>query len=89
MAIWLTRHPMDPDRPRLYRVEHHEGNTIAVLGLLPDVAPHHRSLDPFLSALLRGGAEGQLRLVDEATGTVVARRRVAPFRSKAIDRIRG
>jgi len=58
MAIWMIRHPMDPTRPTVYRVEHHKGNTIAVLGLLPDVAPHHRSLDPFLSALVRARSGG-------------------------------
>ena len=41
---------------------------------------HHRSLEPFASYLALGGVtDGTLALVEEATGAVVARRRVAPL----------
>jgi hypothetical protein len=62
-----------------YRVEHHAGGEIASLGMLADVPPHHATLAPFVSALLLRGAEGEVVLVEEASGRPVARRRVRPF----------
>jgi hypothetical protein len=74
--------------PARYRVEHRTGDEIDLLGCLEGVSPHHATLDPFVSCLLRRGLGGELRLVDDATGAVVARRRVRPFRTKAGDRFR-
>jgi hypothetical protein len=69
----------------LYRVEHHEAGMVRSLGALPGVAPHYRTLDPFVSALLRDGRAGEVLLVEVATGRTVARRRVHPPRTKAPD----
>jgi hypothetical protein len=71
-----------------YRVEHRDGPRLRVLGELVGVPAHPATLDPFVSTLLRAGDGGELRLVDAATGAVVARRRVVPFRSKAGTRFR-
>jgi hypothetical protein len=76
-----------PTAPR-YRVEHRARGAVALLGVLEGVFPHHATLDPFVSYLLHRGQDGRVVLVDEATGAVVARRRVNPFRSKAGDRFR-
>jgi hypothetical protein len=79
---------MDPRPTTRHRVEYHVRDTVRCLGHLWDVPPHHVTLDPFVSQLLLRGAEGQLQLIDEATGAVVARRTVRPFTSKARDRFR-
>lgn len=62
-----------------YRVEHLDGERVHVLGRLPNSIPvHHASLVPYASHLrLAGRARGALLLVDEASGRVVARRRLA------------
>ena len=78
----------DPSTPR-YRVEHHDADTVHTLDVHLDILPHHSSLDPYLSGLLRQGASGQLLLVDERSGNVVARRVVAPYRAKARGRLLG
>jgi len=85
-AVWRTRPKRTSDLMTTYRVEHHERGTVHALGRLVGVAPHHTSLDPFVSALLREGIGGELFLVDETTGTIVARRRVRPFPAKPRDR---
>jgi hypothetical protein len=63
---------------RAYRVVYRDGERTRVLGRLPaEGAPTHYTLDPFLSRLLLAGVEdGELLLVDAATGRVVARRAV-------------
>jgi hypothetical protein len=58
---------------RRYRVEHWEGERVAVLGAVEGIFAHFTALDPFLAALPAGSA-GEVILVDEATGAVVARR---------------
>ena len=91
MPIPLTRStgPFPPTAPALaFRVEHREGARVRSLGRLERVPAHHTSLEPYVSALLRDGDGGELLLVDAGTGAVVARRRVAPFRSQAGDRFR-
>ena len=69
-----------------YRVEYHDGRTIRPLGCLVGVAPHHATLEPFLSQLLREGAEGTLVLIHQETGEIVARRVVKRFSAKGRDR---
>jgi hypothetical protein len=69
------------DGPK-YRVEHHDGRGVQMLGVVTDGAPHPSTLDLYLGRLLRAGAEGQLVLIDEASGRVVARRQVRPFRGR-------
>jgi hypothetical protein len=69
-----------------YRIEHHEPHQTRVVATLSDIQPHHRGLDVFVSQLLHHGKQGWVRLVDEATGRVVAKRRIAapartPYRS--------
>ena len=44
------------------------------LGRVPDAYPHWTTLRPFLSRLLRNGEQrGEIVLIDEGTGAVVAR----------------
>jgi hypothetical protein len=88
MANSINSTKQVPKPSRGYRVEHHHGDTICSLGYLMDTVPHHTSLEPYVSALLRSGLEGKLLLIDESTGAVVATRLVRPFRSKSSDRFR-
>ena len=69
-----------------YCVEHREHGTTEELGHLDAAAPHPAALDPFVSVVLRRGQDGQLVLIDEATGREVLRRKVRPFDAKAGDR---
>lgn len=71
--------PPAPDPPATYRVEHAEEGEVSVLGTLTNVTPHHTALDVFLTPLLRRGATGELRLIDEATDRVIARRTVRQY----------
>ena len=67
--------------PTRYRVEHQQPRQTRVLAILEHAPPHHRTLDLFVSQLLLQGKRGWVRLVDEATGQVVAKRRIeAPSR---------
>lgn len=68
----------DPAPSRWYRVECESGGTTVVLRRVPDVFPHPSSLAPWIARALRIGGGGEVLLVEEATGRVVARRRVAP-----------
>jgi hypothetical protein len=88
MAKWPTRQRPAPEPQLRYRVEHRDGDAVSLLGCLEGVSPHPATLDPFVSALLRRGLNGQVLLVDDATGAVAARRTVRPFRSQARDRFR-
>jgi hypothetical protein len=74
--------------PKTYRVEHREHGQVEVLGQLTGVSPHHASLEIYVGELIRRGADGLLVLIDEATGDVVARRRVHPSVSDPRDRFR-
>jgi hypothetical protein len=66
---------------RWYRVVYRTNGTVRPLGRLPDVAPTHHALDPYRSRLLLAGVmQGELLLVDEATGQAVARRFLQPQR---------
>jgi len=72
---WIGR---DVRALRAFRVEHHHDGKAQVLGLITEVAAHHATLVPYVSALVRTGETGEVRLVDVETGAVVARRRIAP-----------
>ncbi len=69
---------------RTFRVElHRAGQPPAALGRTAGVAAHHTSLVPYIGRLRLNGdtASGQLVLLDDATGAVVARRHLtAPDR---------
>ena len=70
--------------PRWYRVEHHAGDQVRALARIPDVYAHHTTLTPFRSRLLLAGIrEGELVLIDEATGAIVACCPVRPQRRRA------
>jgi hypothetical protein len=58
---------------RRYQVEHRNGHETRALGQLTTAIPHVSVLDPWVSHLVRGGAAGEVRLIDEATGAVVVR----------------
>jgi CheY-like chemotaxis protein len=60
-------------RLRACRVEHAAGGRVAVLARLEAAAAHHATLAPFAARLRAEGAAGELRLVEEASGRVVAR----------------
>ena len=65
----------DPDR--VYRVEHRTGGRVSTLGRLDGCPRHHATLVPYASQLrLAGRADGELVLVEDATGHVAARRRL-------------
>ena len=70
---------MDPPPALTYRVVLRQPRRITVLAVVSGEKPHHRTLDPFASRLLLEGVSGVLELVDDATGTVVARRRLEPL----------
>jgi hypothetical protein len=59
-----------------YHVELRTGDEVRDLGHVPDAFPHHDSLTPFVSRLLREGATGEVILIDDESGQVVARRRL-------------
>ena len=83
-------HPPTRAEPEpVYRVEHRVRSKRTALGSLGGVRPHHMALEPFVGDLLRRGLTGEVVLVDEATGTVVARRRIAPFGPRAWRRAGG
>ena len=61
-----------------YRVEYRSDGEPQVLGWLRHGFPHHSTLDPFVSWLTHTGATtGEVVLIEQATGTTVARRHVA------------
>jgi hypothetical protein len=68
-----------------FRVELRQPRRTKVLATLLVSRPHFRTLDPFVSHLLRDGHQGNLALVNAETGEVVVRRRV-PKPARAIDR---
>jgi len=86
--LWKIRRPLTSTPLATYRVAHRERGRVRVLGRLEGGAPHHTALDPFLSALLHDGSDGELLLVDVTTNAVVARRTVQPYSAKAGDRFR-
>jgi hypothetical protein len=57
-----------------YRVELCRPRRITVLGVVSGEKPSVRTLDPYTSRLTLDGVRGTVRLVEEATGTIVARR---------------
>ena len=59
-----------------FRVELRDHGKVRVLGFITDAYPHHSALEVFLPKLLHEGATGWCVMVDEATKTVIARRRV-------------
>lgn len=83
----LKRIAEEDKKERSYRVEHRDRHRTRVLGRLADAFVSHHTLEPFLSRLLQDGARhGQLILVDDATGRVVARRAVRLPRRVTPDR---
>ena len=67
-----------------YRVEHRTDHLVADLGPLEDACPHHAALAPFTSFLrLSGAVEGEVVLIDIASGRVVARRALVPLVQRA------
>ena len=65
-----------PSPPPRYRIEHRQPCRSTVLAVVTDPHPHRCTLDPFVSHLCLDGKHGAVVLVDEATGSVVARRRI-------------
>ncbi len=65
--------------PARYRVEHHQPRRTTVLAVVDHAKPSRRALDPYVSRLVLDGKIGWAVLVSEATGDVVARRRIGAF----------
>ncbi len=61
---------------RRYRVEHRQAHRSKVLAVLTNAKPSSRALDLFVSHLVYDGKRGWAVLVDDATGFVIARRRI-------------
>jgi hypothetical protein len=80
LPLGLYDADMGPARHPTYRVDHYEQGTVHELGRLVDVPPHRRTLDPFVSHLLRRGLDGERVQVDEESGAIVTRRAVRPFK---------
>jgi hypothetical protein len=74
------------DGERRFRVEYRGAGRTDVIGWMVGAFPHHSTLDPFVSRLLRDGADGEVCLVDDDADTVVAHRGIRPYRSKSVDR---
>lgn len=67
---------MDP--PFTYRLEHRRGDAAAVLARAPTYAAIVAEVLPCAAQLREAGAEGELAVVEEAFGTVVARHPLWP-----------
>jgi hypothetical protein len=66
--------------PRRFRIEYQSEGRSRILGWAEGLAAHHHSLAPYVSRLRLDakGTFGMVVLVDEATGAIVARRRLGP-----------
>lgn len=60
------------DSTLTYRIEHRYGDACRVLDQAPDYESAVARVRPLVAALRAVGAEGELALVEEAYGTVVA-----------------
>lgn len=69
--------------PQRYRIEHREAGQHVCLGIVAGDFPHHATLDPFVSHLLRQGHAGEVLLIDDDSGDVITRRRVSPYGTPA------
>ncbi len=63
-------------KPRVLRVELWN-DEIHVIGRIEGAFAQYRTLDPFVSRLLQEGRKGEAVLIDEETGEVIAKRKVA------------
>jgi hypothetical protein len=82
MADWAMEEegaaPVAPPRLSPHRVEYRTGGVVMVLAERDFCVAHHRALDRYRSHLLLSDrTEGEVVLVEPATGLVVARQRVA------------
>ena len=67
-----------PDPPFTYRLEHRRGDAAAVLARAPTYVAMVAEVLPCAARLRAAGAEGELAVVEEAFGTVVARHPLWP-----------
>ncbi len=67
-----------PDPPFTYRLEHRRGDAAAVLARARTYEAIVAEVLPFAARLRATGAEGELAVVEEAFGTVVARHPLWP-----------
>jgi hypothetical protein len=65
------------DRPT-YRIEHRTGGTTMIVARTSDVHARHAELSHHAARLIAAGMTGELILIDETTGTEVARRVLRP-----------
>ena len=79
-GLWLIGRRMRPALPPRYRVEHRRDGRVALVAPADDPLGPLYALGRQAAGLAARGAPGEVVLVDEATGEVVARRRlpVAP-----------
>jgi hypothetical protein len=67
-----------PCPPFTYRLEHRRGDASVVLARCPDYDAVVAEVPPAADQLRAAGAEGELAVVEEAFGTVVARHPLWP-----------
>ena len=67
-----------PDPPFSYRLEHRRGDAAAVLARAPNYDAIVVEVVRCAARLREAGAEGELAVVEEAFGTVVARHPLRP-----------
>jgi hypothetical protein len=73
----ISAHQHRTDRPT-YRIEHRTGGTTRIIARTSDVHARHAELSHHAARLIAEGATGELVLVEETTGTEVARRVLRP-----------
>lgn len=61
-----------------YRIEHRTGGTSRIIGWTSDAYARQEELSQHAARLMSAGATGEVVLVEEATGTEVARRMLHP-----------
>lgn len=67
-----------PDPPFTYRLEHRRGDAAAVMARASTYDAIVAEVLPYAARLREAGAEGELAVVEEAFGTVVARHPLWP-----------
>jgi hypothetical protein len=63
-------------KSRVFRIELWN-EEIRVIDRIEGAFAQYRTLDPFVSRLLQDGHEGEVVLVDDETGEIIARRKVS------------
>lgn len=68
--------PTSERRTGIFRIELWNDG-IQVIDRVEGAFPQYRTLDPFVSRLVQDGRHGEVVLIDDETGKIVARRKLA------------